>query len=211
MKTYVSHKLTSTYVLFAIGVIFCALCMVSLSPPGTLNAFSDKKNGDRLLNEYKSKCKDYDPSKKAHQAKKWNRCEKVRAALVQDGNCNFGGGKATERMLTNCAQRIENKFGTAVVTQPTQDEIKLDPIKNVGVNEDNTADGTTINSIQNIIFSLAGALALLFIVIGGVRYILSRGDPNATAQAKNTIVYALVGLVVTIMAYAIVRFVLSSL
>lgn len=65
--------------------------------------------------------------------------------------------------------------------------------------------------IVNFIFGLAGAIALLFVVIGGLRYIISQGDPNAAAQAKNTILYALVGLVVTVTAYAIVRFAVGIL
>ncbi len=64
-----------------------------------------------------------------------------------------------------------------------------------------------INTIVDIAFSVAGALALLFIIIGGLRYIFSAGDPQAASQAKNTVIYALVGLVVTILAYSIVRFV----
>lgn len=68
-----------------------------------------------------------------------------------------------------------------------------------------------IQIVVNFIFGLAGALTLLFIVIGGLKYILSQGDPNATAQAKNTIIYAVVGLIVTVIAYAIVRFVVSMI
>lgn len=67
-----------------------------------------------------------------------------------------------------------------------------------------------IKLIVNFIFGLAGAIAFLFVVIGGFRYIISQGDPNAVAQAKNTIIYALVGLVVTVTAYAIVGFVVTS-
>ncbi len=67
-----------------------------------------------------------------------------------------------------------------------------------------------INTIVSIAFGIAGALALLFIVIGGLRYILSSGNPETSAQAKNTIVYALVGLVITIAAYGIVVFVINN-
>jgi hypothetical protein len=93
-------------------------------------------------------------------------------------------------------------------TNPSQEtELDLKPVKNGGV----SANESTINSVKNIVFGLAGSLALLFVVIGGFRYILSRGDPNATAQAKNTIIYALVGLIVTVLAYAIVGFAIGNL
>jgi hypothetical protein len=73
------------------------------------------------------------------------------------------------------------------------------------------AGDAQIQLVVNFIFGLAGALSLLFIVIGGMRYIISQGDPNAVGQAKNTIIYALVGLIVTVIAYSIVRFVVSSI
>jgi hypothetical protein len=74
-----------------------------------------------------------------------------------------------------------------------------------------TAKDNSEALIVNIVFSIAGALALLFVVIGGFRYVLSQGDPNATSQAKNTILFALVGLAVTVLAYVIVRFVVSNI
>lgn len=68
-----------------------------------------------------------------------------------------------------------------------------------------------ITAILTIVFGIIGALSLLMITIGGFRYILSEGDPQASAKAKSTIVYALVGLIVSISAVAIVTFVLKRL
>lgn len=61
--------------------------------------------------------------------------------------------------------------------------------------------------ILNIVFGIAGAIALLMVTVGGLRYVLSHGDPGQIAAAKNTIIYALVGLVVCIAAIGIVNFV----
>lgn len=74
-----------------------------------------------------------------------------------------------------------------------------------------SAGDAQLQLVVNFIFGLAGALALLFVVIGGLKYVLSQGDSNAVGQAKNTIIYALVGLVVTVIAYSIVKFAVSSL
>lgn len=84
-------------------------------------------------------------------------------------------------------------------------EVKYNDLPQVGAGDDQ------IKLIVNFIFGLAGALSMLFIVIGGVRYIISQGDPNAVSQAKSTIIYALVGLVITVMAYSIVRFVVGAI
>jgi hypothetical protein len=46
-------------------------------------------------------------------------------------------------------------------------------------------------------------------MVGGLKYITSQGDPNATATAKNTILYAAIGLVVVALAQVIVRFVIG--
>jgi hypothetical protein len=72
------------------------------------------------------------------------------------------------------------------------------------------ATSNEVTTALDIVFTVTGALALLVITIGGFRYILSRGDPSATAQAKDTIVYAVVGLVVSIAAYTIVNFVVKA-
>lgn len=74
-----------------------------------------------------------------------------------------------------------------------------------------TADSGSLSTILNIVFSFAGAIALLMIVIGGFRYVISRGDPNGMSQAKNTILYALIGLVIVLTAYSIVIFAVKGI
>lgn len=73
------------------------------------------------------------------------------------------------------------------------------------------ANNNTINDILRIFFSVIGALAVLMIVISGLRYVLAGGDSQRAAQAKSGIVYALVGLAIAISAQAIVYFVVSRL
>lgn len=72
------------------------------------------------------------------------------------------------------------------------------------------ASSGEIATALDIVFTITGALALLIITVAGFRYILSRGDPSATAQAREAILYACVGLVVSIAAYTIVAFVANS-
>lgn len=73
------------------------------------------------------------------------------------------------------------------------------------------ADAARLQIIVNIIFAITGAVALLMITIAGFRYVVSHGDPNSTAQAKQMILYSLVGLVVTLTAWSIVTFVMGRL
>src|SRR4051812_3819833 len=66
-----------------------------------------------------------------------------------------------------------------------------------------------IKTIVNVMLFLLGAIAVIMIVIGGIRYTTSNGDASATKGAKDTILYAVIGLVVAILAYAIVSFILG--
>lgn len=69
----------------------------------------------------------------------------------------------------------------------------------------------TIPNALNIVFALAASIAVLIIVVSGFRYIAAHGDPNATAQARNSIFYAVVGLLVTMTAFSIVTFVVKGI
>ena len=65
--------------------------------------------------------------------------------------------------------------------------------------------------LLNIIFATLGSVALLIFVINGFRYVLSNGDPAKMSQAKNGIIYALVGVAVVLAAFSIVTLVLKEL
>jgi glucose uptake protein GlcU len=55
---------------------------------------------------------------------------------------------------------------------------------------------------------LIGVIAVIAIIMGGIRYTTSNGDASQTKAAKDTILYAVVGLIVAIMAYAVVSWVI---
>ena len=64
--------------------------------------------------------------------------------------------------------------------------------------------------ISSVLLFIVGAVAVIMIVIGGLRYVVSGGDASQVQAAKNTILYALVGIIVAILAYAAVNFVINS-
>ena len=66
-----------------------------------------------------------------------------------------------------------------------------------------------ITAVVDILSIVVGALSVIMIIIGGLRYITSGGDSAGTASAKNTIIYAVVGLVIVIFAQVIVNFVID--
>lgn len=69
---------------------------------------------------------------------------------------------------------------------------------------------STIAVVINVLSLIVGVIAVIMIIIAGLRYITSGGDSNSTKGAKDTILYAIIGLVVVAMAQVIVRFVLSK-
>lgn len=70
--------------------------------------------------------------------------------------------------------------------------------------------GGDIAAILGMVYLVAGIVAVIAIIIGGVRYVVSAGDSNGIQSAKNTILYAVVGLVVIIAAAAITEFVIKN-
>ena len=82
--------------------------------------------------------------------------------------------------------------------------------KGDGVNE-NTADPQAlVKQFVNIFLFAVGALSVIMLIWGGIRYTTSAGDSNKVTSAKNTVLYAIVGLVIAILAYAIVNMVMSK-
>jgi cytochrome bd-type quinol oxidase subunit 2 len=68
-----------------------------------------------------------------------------------------------------------------------------------------------ITAVINTILLILGIIAVLMIIIGGIRYTISGGDSGSVQSAKNTILYAVVGLVIAMLAFAIVNFVIARL
>lgn len=65
-------------------------------------------------------------------------------------------------------------------------------------------------TITNVLLFIIGAVSVIMLVIGGIRYTVSAGDSSAVTAAKNTILYAIIGIVVAILAFAVVNFVIGA-
>lgn len=68
-----------------------------------------------------------------------------------------------------------------------------------------------IKNITNTLLLVIGAISVIMILIGGMRYVLSGGDEAGTRSAKDTILYSVIGLIIALLAYVIVNFVLKQL
>ena len=81
--------------------------------------------------------------------------------------------------------------------------------KTGGANTSNLTD--IIKLVTNLLLFILGAVSVIMIIVGGIKYTTSNGSAEQIKSAKNTIMYSIVGLVVAIFAYAIVNFVIQKL
>lgn len=69
----------------------------------------------------------------------------------------------------------------------------------------------TVKNILNVVFAMVGIIAVIMVIVGGVNFMTSQGDPEKIKRAKNTILYGIIGLIITLLAFAIVSFVLKGM
>ena len=102
---------------------------------------------------------------------------------------------------------IINATSTAALTyRPDLEAVQCD-----GCPEDLFGDRGVFKQITNTILYIVGILAVIMLIIGGIRYVVSGGDSKKVTDAKNTILYAIIGLIICFLAYAIVNFVIAAL
>ena len=68
----------------------------------------------------------------------------------------------------------------------------------------------TIQTIINVVLGIIAVIAVIMIIIGGIEYTVSRGDAAKTKKGRDTIIYSVIGLVIALLAFAIVNFVLAE-
>lgn len=93
----------------------------------------------------------------------------------------------------------------------TGSNLDLNPdCDNTDVSQGQTTVNETITNVINIFSVIVGIVAVIMLIFGGFRYVTSGGDSGNIGNAKNTILYAIVGLVIVAIAQAVVQFVLGS-
>lgn len=98
-------------------------------------------------------------------------------------------------------------FAPVSAVNVIDDACTIDPNSVICKNKDDSIQ-PIINTVVDTLLFVIGIIAVIMIVIGGIRYTLSAGESKAVNDAKNTILYAVIGLAVSFSAYAIVHWVL---
>lgn len=96
---------------------------------------------------------------------------------------------------------------SSYVSASAAGEIKKGYTQAGGSESDSLPD--IIGTVVNTMLFIVGVLAVIMIIYSGIRYITAHGDKGQVESAKNTLIYSIVGLVVAIVAYAIVNWVIG--
>ena len=110
-------------------------------------------------------------------------------------------------------------FGVSIIYQTGNTEIAGAINSEITSGMNATSAGTStptdanvvIKNVTNIMFFIIGAVSVIMLIYGGIRYTTSGGNTNSVTAAKNTVIYSIVGLVISILAYAIVNFVVTNI
>ena len=110
-------------------------------------------------------------------------------------------------------------FGVSIIYQTGNTEIAGAINSEITSGMNATSAGTStptdanvvIKKVTNIMFFIIGAVSVIMLIYGGIRYTTSGGNANSVTAAKNTVIYSIVGLVISILAYAIVNFVVTNI
>ena len=109
-------------------------------------------------------------------------------------------------------------FGVSIIYQTGNTEIAGAINSEITSGMNATSAGTStptdanvvIKNVTNIMFFIIGAVSVIMLIYGGIRYTTSGGNANSVTAAKNTIMYSIIGLVVAILAFAVVQFVVNQ-
>ena len=116
-------------------------------------------------------------------------------------------GVAAPALAQNAQDQINNGLCTGANLQFTDNPGQC----NVAQTDATGQINHIIHTIVNLLSAVVGVVAVIMIIVGGFRYITSGGNDTSVTSAKNTILYAIIGLVVVALAQVLVRFTLSKL
>ena len=99
---------------------------------------------------------------------------------------------------------------SSVIVHTATEVIGIDMSKGLNQLSGNEATAEMLTSILNWLYAAAGLVAVVYIVKGGVDYVMSQGDPGKIKKATTSLIYAVVGLVVVVLAAVITGFITNA-
>ncbi len=128
------------------------------------------------------------------------------SSSLEKYNLSTSGGSGTDHPV-NCPVKTDD--GDTVYGKTSADCAKWGSLATDPDCGKGDLNNTVTNIINTIIFVI-GIIAVAMVIMGGVQYSTSQGDAGKVKKAKDTILYGIIGLVVAILAFAIVNFALNG-
>ena len=122
--------------------------------------------------------------------------------------------KKAGQVLTGAAAAVTIMAGRVMAaeaggsTNPAQ--AGANTAKGSGMPDELVGVNGVFTRITNTVLYAVGIISVIMLIYGGLRYVISGGDSKKVTDAKNTIMYAIIGLIISILAYAIVNFVINA-
>lgn len=116
-------------------------------------------------------------------------------------------------MLKKTAAQVGLGITSALVTAGTVLATNQDAQEGINTAKGNlqtTSLTDSVANVTNIMITIIGIVSVIMLIIGGFRYVLSGGDQKGTSAAKDTILYAIIGVVVALLSYSIMNFVIGQ-
>ena len=120
--------------------------------------------------------------------------------------------KKTGQIITGAAATITLFAGRAMaaISYDNPAQAGAEAARGSGMPAELIGASGVFTRITNTILFAVGIISVVMLIYGGLRYIISGGDSKKVTDAKNTIMYAIIGLLIAILSYAIVNFVISA-
>lgn len=129
----------------------------------------------------------------------------------------FSFKKAPQIIMAIACMFVFSGLVAAQASVPVLADAKTEVLEGSGAvggsdaGNEGTQVAVVIKNVIGILSFLVGLVAVLMIVIAGFRFVTSNGDAATAKSARETIVYAVIGIIITVMAYAIVNFIIDNL
>jgi hypothetical protein len=131
--------------------------------------------------------------------------------------CNLGGG---EEGVCEGVKNIYGGYSSFYCQGPEEEEtsdeeeedkIETPPPPTLGGDGNGPSIAGIVDTLLDYLFPIAGVIALIFIIMGGYMWIISAGDPSKVKQAQGTLTWAIIGLVVVMVIFSVLRILINFL
>ena len=122
--------------------------------------------------------------------------------------------KKAGQALTGAAAVVTLMAGRVMATEASESvnpaQAGANAAKGSGMPSELVGVNGVFTKITNTVLYAVGIISVIMLIYGGLRYVVSGGDSKKVTDAKNTIMYAIIGLIISILAFAIVNFVINA-